>query len=560
MSQSEHDLLTPPTLSITNFDLPSLHLLHDEIITTLKDTEVYLNEFTNGRQQSALLLDSIDVLTQLSRIFELILLAGGQKLSSAIAHGLQQLHDSDDNSNTALIMDLSEAIMTLDRYVEFVLLTETVEPSLLLPIINKLHTHAHLELLADDYFLNFGNSSVIIANPEQNFQPLIALNLDDKRLSHAFRSGFSVVLSNTDGQLSNDELQKLVAMSSACTFIAAHSGCLFWQAAAAAMTDIETILPLSASQKHTLIYLEQQFHSYLPVNDSRFAKLVSLACQRDNAQGQKLRSQYAINQLEMPQREQMRRFLFGPNRKVTDTLHQLVQAKINNIKEKVDNYSRGHSLTATDLQVSQITQELIEMSSTLRLLCLNTAATALYEAGVAVTKWQVPSPSDFDHLLQALMSAENALIKMAKLHTPGIVKLPLNNEGISLHQLDTAYNTLIQESRTAIASAEQAINDYVADTNHDVLHIQNLPEMLHQVSGAARFLQMPISASMLSQLTHYLEKRITVNYPLNSHTLEHIADVLMSVDYFLQSYENNRPISRQSLDIAQHSLTQLLAA
>ena len=560
MSQSEHDFLTPPTLSITNFDLPSLHLLHDEIISTLKDTETYLNDFTSGRQQSTLLLDSVDVLTQLSRIFELISLMGGQKLSSAIAHGLQKLHDNGDNSNTALIMDLSEAIMTLDRYIEFVLLTETVEPSLLLPIINKLYAHAHLAPLADDYFLNFGNSSVIIANPEQNFQPLRALNLDDKRLSYAFRSGFSVVLTNTDGQLSADELQKLVAMSSACGFIAAHSGCLFWQAAAAAMSGMETILPLSASQKHTLIYLEQQFHSYLPVNDSRFAELVSLACQRDNEQGQKLRSQYAINQLEMPQREQMKRFLFGPNRKVTDTLHELIQAKINNIKEKVDNYSRGHSLTATDLQVSQITQDLIEMSSTLRLLNLNTAATALHQAGIAVTKWQIPSPSDFDHLLQALMSAENALITMAKLHTPGIVKLPLNNEGISLHQLDTAYNTLIQESRTAIASAEQAINDYVIDDNHDVLHIQNLPEMLRQVSGAARFLQMPISGSMLNQLTHYLEQRLTVNSPLNNHTLEHIADILMSVDYFLQSYENNRPISRQSLDIAQHSLTQLLVA
>ncbi|WP_352337956.1 hypothetical protein [Psychrobacter sp. 16-MNA-CIBAN-0192] len=560
MSQSEHDLLTLPTLSITNFNLPSLHLLHDEIISTLRDTESYLNEFTNDQQQSALLLDSIEVLTQLSRIFELISLMGGQVLTTAIVQSLQQLHDSGDNTNTALIMDLSEAIMTLDRYIEFVLLTETIEPSLLLPIINKLHVHAHLAPLAADYFFDFGNSSVIVANPEQNFQPLRAMDLDDKRLSHAFRSGFSVVLTNNDGQLSNAERQKLVAMSSACNFIAAHNNCLFWQAAAAAMTDIESILPLNNSQKHTLIYLEQQFHSYLPINDSRFAELVSLACQRNHIQGQQLRSQYAINQLETPQREQMRRFLLGPNRQVIDTLHQLIQAQINHIKEKVDNYSRGHSLTAIDLQVNQITKELIEMSSTLRLLRLNTAASALYEAGNAVIKWQSPSPSDFDHLLQALMSAENAMITMAKLHTPGIVKLPLNNEGISLHQLDTAYNTLIQESRTTIASAEQALNDYVADNDHDVLHIRNLPEMLHQVSGATRFLQMPISSSMLSQLTRYLERRLDIDYPLDNHSLEHIADVLMSVDYYLQSYENHRPISRQSLNIAQNSLTQLLAA
>ena len=560
MSQSEQATLNTPTLSITNFDLPSLHLLHDEIMVTLKDTETSLNEFNNDQQQVALLLDSIEVLTQLSQVFKLILLVGGQYLSSAIAHGLQQLHDTGSNTNTALIMDLSEAIMTLDRYVEFVLLTETVEPSLLTPIINKLHAHANLAPLAADQFTDFGHSSVVIANPEQNFQPLSTLNLDEKVLSNAFRSGFAVALTNREGGVTVEDQQKLIAMGSACALIAAHSNCLFWQAATAVVADIEAILPLTLSQKHTLVYLEQQFHSYLPIKDSRFAELVSLACQRDSQQGQKLREQYAGNKLDVPQREQMKRFLFGPNRQVTDTLHQLIQVQIDNLKEKVDNYSRGNSMIAAELQVTQISDELIEMSATFRLLCLNIASTALYEAGAAVAKWQTPSPSDFDHLLQALMSAENAILTMAKMHTPGIVKLPLNNEGISLLQLDTAYNTLIQESRTTIASAEQALNDYIADANHDVLHIQNIPEMLRQISGAIRFLQMPISASMLGQLTAYLEQRLAVAYPLDNKTLEHMADILMSVDYYLDSFEHNRPISRHSLDVAQNSLTQLLAA
>ena len=560
MSQSEKDTLSTPTLSITNFDLPSLHLLHAEIIVTLKDTEMYLNEFNNDHQKAPLLLDSIEVLTQLSQVFELISLVGGQKLSLALAHGLQHLHDSADNTNTALIMDLSEAIMTLDRYVEFVLLTETVEPSLLIPIINKLQAHANIEPLNDDSFKGFGNSSVIIANPEQNFQPLSQLNVDEKLLSSAFRSGLAVVLTHKNGQITDNEQQKLSAMSSACRLIAAHSQCLFWQAAAAVVTDIEPILPLTTSQKHTLVYLEQQFNSYLPVMDRRFAQLVSLACQRDNPESEQLRQLYAVNQLDNKQQQQMKRFLFGPNRQVTDTLHDLIQAQINAIKEKVDNYSRGNSLTAPELQVEQISTELIEISSTLRLLCLNTASTNLLEAGSAVAKWKAPTPDDFDHLLQALMSAENAIITMAKIHTPGVVKLPFNNEGISLHQLDTAYNTLIQESRTTIAGAEQALNDYLADADHDTLHIETIPEMLRQVSGAIRFLQMPISSSMLSQLALYLDQRLTIPYPLDSNTLNHIADILMSVDYYLSSFENNRPISRNSLDVAQGSLTQLLAA
>ncbi|MGM8888772.1 hypothetical protein ACS8FD_22785, partial [Psychrobacter sp. 1U2] len=174
-------------------------------------------------------------------------------MSTAIAQGLQQLYDNNNNGDTALIMDLSEAIMTLDRYVEFVLLTETVEPTLLLPIINKLYAHSQQDTIDADCFSDFGSSSVIIANPEQNFKPLSELSLDSDLLTNAYRSGLNVVLAK-HAPLTADTQQKLDAMSAACAVIAAHTDSLFWQAATAVVTDIKDILPLNASQKHTLIY------------------------------------------------------------------------------------------------------------------------------------------------------------------------------------------------------------------------------------------------------------------------------------------------------------------
>ncbi|WP_079691367.1 hypothetical protein [Psychrobacter sp. DAB_AL43B] len=560
MNHSNQMKLTAPTLSVTDFNLPSLHLLHDEINVILKDTEIHLGEFTDDNSQAPLLLDSIIVLKQLSCIFQLISLAGAEALNTAIIHGLQQLYDSGDNNNVALIMDLSEAIMTLDRYVEFVLLTESVEPTLLLSIINKLNAHSQIAPIDAEYFAIFGNSSVIIANPEQNFQPLNELNLDSELLTYAYRSGLGVALINRDGNLSQDDQQKLDAMAAACALIAVNSSSLFWQAAATAVTDIATILPLNLSQKHTLIYLEQQFQSYLPVMDTRFADLVSFACQRDTEEAKILREQYAANQLEDPQRKQMARFLFGPNRALTDTLNTIIQTQINAIKENVDSYARGDSINPVDMQTSQIIEELTTLSSSLHLLGLSNAANSLTKAAEAVTKWRTPSPEDFDHLLLALMHAENATIAMAEMHTPGAIYLPLNNPHISLHQLNTAYDTLTQESRTAIASAEQAINDYLAEPERDVLNIQNIPEMMRQVAGAVRFLQLPTPASMLSQLASYLQHRINSGTRIDDDTLAYIADVMMAVDHHLDGFENHRPVSKQALDVGQHSLSQLLAA
>lgn len=560
MDQSAQMKLTAPTLSVTDFNLPSLHLLHDEIIVTLKDAEIHLSEFNDDNNQAPLLLDSIIVLKQLSCIFKLIALVGAEALNTAIVNGLQRLYDNGDNNDTDLIMDLSEAIMTLDRYIEFVLLTESVEPTLLLPVINKLNAHGQAAPMEADYFSTFGSSSVIVANPEKNFQPLHELGLETELLTYAYRSGLGVALLNQDGSITSDDQQKLDAMSAACALIASKTSSLFWQAATAAVTDIASILPLNLSQKHTLIYLEQQFQSYLPVMDTRFADLVSFACQRDNEEAQRLREQYASNRLEGPQLEQMKRFLFGPNRALTDTLNTIIQSQINTIKEDVDSYARGDSVNPADVQTAQIIEALTSLGSALRLLGLSNAADSLSTAADAVVNWQAPSPEDFDHLLLALMHAENASISMAEMHTPGAIYLPLNNTHISLHQLNTANDTLIQESRTAIANAEQAINDYLSEPERDMLNIQNIPEMLRQVAGAVRFLQLPTPASMLSQLAKNIEQRIESGRRIEDSTLACIADVIMAVDHHLDGFEHNRPVSKQALDVGQQSLSHLLAA
>ncbi len=564
MRHSEQLGLSTPILSITNFDLPSLHLLHKEIAITLKDAEFHLSDFNDNQHQVDLLLDSIGVFKQLACIFEMISLKGAEVLSSAIEGGLQQLFDSENDDNTALIMDLSEAIMTLDRYVEFVLLTETVEPTLLAIIINKLRAHQSKEAIDENYFSRFGSSSVVIANPEQNFEPLSALDVDAELLTHAYRSGLAVVLANTDGQVNTADQPKVEAMSAACALIATHSQSLFWQAANAIVTDIEQILPLNIRHKHTLIYLEQQFHNYLPVVDTRFADLVSLACQRNHAQAEQLCEQYSRNTLDSTQRLQLKNFLFGPNREVVDTLYALFQVQINNIKEKVDSYSRGNfsnfAVTAAKAQATAIANDLLELSSTLRLLVLDNAAAAIQDAGQAVMQWHKPSPDDFDHLLLALMSAENAMITMTEKHTPGEIYLCISNTNISLHQLNSAYETLLKESRVTLVRAEQIIEDYLATTEDNSLILEHLPEMLYQVAGAMRFLQLSISATMLNQLAKFLEQRFAGNLPFNDDILANIANVMMHIDYYLENSQHNRPISKQSLNIGQHSLSQLLAA
>ena len=548
-------------LTATNFDLPSLHLLRPEIAVTLHDAEMHLSEFNDDSSQAPLLLDSVDTLAQLAKVLRLIQLEEGYELANSLSAGLQKLYDERDRPNNDMMMDVSEGIMTLARYIEFVLLKETIEPSLLLPIINQLHSDLNQPGLQLSDLTANKNSSIVIANPEQNYQPLKSLGIDPKKLVEAYRAGLSVALTAQSNQLSPKELEKLNAMQAACEMVSKRTDSLFWHAADAAVSDLAGVLPLSNLQKRALIFVEQQFNDYLPVNDSRFADLVQFASSRDSQLALQVQRKFSANTLDETQLKTMRRFLFGPDRDVTSTLNQLIQQEIDLIKSASDSYARQVNLNSSPDEIDSMAQRLHDLSSVFKTLNLNEVSAALTQQIGKVKTWTQPTPNDFDELLGTLMMAENAAINLAKSHTPGAVTLPVYNQTISLHQIETAHNTLVQESRTAIATIETALNDYLNDTDKDILHIKPVPDMMRAISGACLFLNLPRQSQLLKRGATVLQNLIEQQgRELSEHALAKIADIVMSADYYLESLETNKPAGNHAMYVGYRSLQHMLVA
>lgn len=548
-------------LTATNFDLPSLHLLRPELAVTLHDAEMHLSEFNDDSSQAPLLLDSVDTLAQLAKVLRLIRLEEGYELANSLSAGLQKLYEERDQPSNDMMMDVSEGIMTLARYIEFVLLKETIEPSLLLPIINQLHSDLNQPALQLSDLTANKNSSIVIANPEQNYQPLKSLGIDPKKLVEAYRAGLSVALTAQSNQLSPKELDKLKAMQAACEMVSKRTDSLFWHAADAAVSDLAGALPLSNLQKRALIFVEQQFNDYLPVHDSRFADLVQFASSRDSQLALQVQHKFSANTLDETQLTAMRRFLFGPDREVTSALNQLIQQEIDLIKSASDSYARQVNLNSSPDEIDSMAQHLHDLSSVFKTLNLNEVSAALTQQIGKVKTWTQPTPDDFDGLLGTLMMAENAAINLAKSHTPGAMTLPVYNQTISLHQIETAHNTLIQESRTAIATIETALNDYLNDTDKDILPITPVPDMMRAISGACLFLNLPRQSQLLKRGATVLQNLIEQQgRELSEHELAKIADIVISADYYLESLETNKPAGNHAMYVGYRSLQHMLVA
>ena len=548
-------------LTATNFDLPSLHLLRPEIAVTLHDAEMHLSEFNDDSSQAPLLLDSVDTLAQLAKVLRLIQLEEGYELANSLSAGLQKLYEERDQPNNDMMMDVSEGIMTLARYIEFVLLKETIEPSLLLPIINQLHSDLNQPALQLSDLTANKNSSIAIANPEQNYQPLKSLGIDPKKLVEAYRAGLSVALTAQSNQLSPKEREKLKAMQAACEMVSKRTDSLFWHAADAAVSDLAGVLPLSNLQKRALIFVEQQFNDYLPVNDSRFADLVQFASSRDSQLALQVQRKFSANTLNETQLTAMRRFLFGPDCEATSTLNQLIQQEIDLIKSASDSYARQVNLNSSTDEIDSMAQRLHDLSNVFKTLNLNEVSAALNQQTGKVKTWTQPTPNDFDELLGTLMMAENAAINLAKSHTPGAVILPVYNQTISLHQIETAHNTLVQESRTAIATIETALNNYLNDADKDILHITPVPDIMRAISGACLFLNLPRQSQLLKRAATVLQNLIEQSdCRLSEYQLASIADIVMSADYYLESLETNKPAGNHAMYVGYRSLQHMLVA
>ncbi|PNK61644.1 hypothetical protein [Psychrobacter sp. FDAARGOS_221] len=579
-------------ISVTNFDLNSLYLLRPEIKTTLRVAEQHLTEFYDDIEQAPLLLDSVASFQQLTAVLELIDLSGASQLTKAIAQALQHLYEQGNNQNKPLILSLSQAVMILERYIEFVLLQETVEPSLLLPIINQLlqligqSTLAKNDLISDDF------SQITLANPAQNFQSITELGLDQSLLATAYRSGLAVALSvkadvpNHTGQpqLTNDQLQKLDAMFQACHRVAQKSSSLFWQAAQAATKDLAKILPLNEAQKRLFIFLDQQFHNYLPADDQRFADLVSFACLQSNEWAVQLKQSLEHNQLDKAQLNQFAHFMYGPDQKIATQLNELLQQEISDIKVEVHALvNDGSQSEPVDVSFDDINHKLLALASTFDLLKLAPVANTLRQSAQQLSQWQQPSDQQLDSFLADLIQAENAAIRMSNAHTPGAQAWQLNNASISIHQLQSAYQDLTEQCRQLLRRLERSISDYLDPINpahqanvlgaeetdgsqypDELLH--QIPQTLKQVAGAIRFLELTDAANILNHLALYLEDtfyqdgQTLIKRDAHSYAqFAKVADVLLAVDHQLSARQQQHPLGKHALHVGNSSLYQLLS-
>ena len=123
--------------SFHQFDTTSLHTLYTEITQELGDIEQVFSEYSEDPDTDNSIEPSILRLTQTADAFKFIGCHGATELTYALRDTIAYFHQSESTREDS-ILNFSEGIMLLQRYIDFVLTQCALAPQYLLEITNKL--------------------------------------------------------------------------------------------------------------------------------------------------------------------------------------------------------------------------------------------------------------------------------------------------------------------------------------------------------------------------------------------------------------------------------------
>jgi hypothetical protein len=170
-----------------------------------------------------------------------------------------------------------------------------------------------------------------------------------------------------------------------------------------------------------------------------------------------------------------------------------------------------------------------------------------------------PESQDFQNLVDSLLKVENTVATLERQFSPeDDVHKQAHNEDISLYQLDDARKAVVSECRSGLSLTKKAISSFV-ESEFDSMHLSNLPTTLESVCGGLTFLELGRARAVMDSCRNYIEQALlpTEAEPPTTEQMDILADAVTSVDYYLESMEEQKPIGEAVLEVAEESMEEL---
>ncbi len=553
-------------VAITN--TTSLTLLKDEIDATLSQAETSLEAWVEDQSRENALEECASAFHQIKGICQMLELPAASLMAEEMELIASDISGRDDG--TARTAALGNAIVLLQRYLEYVQLKDQALPELVVDGINELRRAAGKSLIPESHFFK-----VDLSRQRYPEAPEATGSAEDmprlcRRLRHMYQVGLLGVLrgehQGTNLKIMSRALARIDRLCGPCPMSR-----LWWVARGALEAMLHDGMALNAARKSLLAQYDRQIKRLVYEGREALKTEPPLLLLKESIYVISLSDTARGVIGEVKQVFELRRgltdrilqdelaLMSGGSGSVLRTVADALKEELNSIKHTLDMVSQG----VEDAEYTEVADAITRIANTLVMVGEHREAQRIKERALQVRNWKAGEidmeGDEFRELVDELLKVENTLAGLERRFAPDDdLHRQEHNESISLYQLDEARITVVGECRAGLSLTKRSLSSYM-ENNFDRMHVGNLPSVLAGVSGGLTFLGLDRAKSVMDACREYIEQVLLSSEaePPDHERMETLADAVSSVDYYLESMEEHKPIGDAVLEVAEFSMEEL---
>ncbi len=555
-------------------NLASLKMVQDELVATIEDSAIRLEQFTNDRANGELLQNCIDGVKQIRGILSLIQLRGVDLLAEELVEHITDITLDAEPKNDRKLELLTTAFFILPRYLEYCAQSSRSMAVLLIPYINELRLARRAPALPESYYANVELVEYIHQPtglaPNENLPKLV------RRLRHMYQTGLLKVLQGVQVRPSLGMMCRALDRLEAATGPSKLAG-LWWLASACFATLAEKSMELTKSRKLLFSALDREIKRVEFADgkildrslDKALVKellyLVSLSRTTDQKALAAIAA-YGMPPLSYTEADLLREmeFLKGPSANTLASMAMVLSDELHSTKNMLERAAQGGAELLGE--TPELLETLKKVAEILAVVGLISPSNSLKQEIEKIKSWQSPgvqiAPEALLEVADTLLYVESAVAGLGKMNLSDEKLAQINalsrDDVMAKNQIAEAETLVIEEAESGLALVKRALSSFV-ESNYDKGHIRNIVGTLDSVRGGMLVLGLPRAAKVVAASLRFIDEILLQGeqQPAIQHLLETFADAVISLEYYLDSIKLDKNADTSVLQIAEESLEAL---
>lgn len=558
--------------STDTINISSLNMVHDELIATIEQAAVSLEQFAQDGDNADLLQSCIDAIQQIRGTLNLIQLRGVNLLADEILQHITDITLGENIANHSQLDQVTTSFFILPRYLEYCTQTGQGIPSLLLPTINELRSLRGQKALPESYYSDI--------KPTHGPSKEITLADDAlalvRRLRHMYQTGLLNVVK---------DVQTLPSMKIMVRALERVGGLIpdtplasFFLLAKLVLIRLQNNeLPLTRTRKLLFSAVDReikrfQFEGGQVVNrkqDETLEKELLHLLQISHSSDQEVRNYLRSRGLDYAQFSEadLQReieLLRGPSSKTVSSMVSVLREEINNLKNSLERAALGGAELLAESP--EFLDSLKNMAEILKIVGLSAPADGLQDEIERIVAWQTSqqpvSQDELTSIADTLLYVESTIsnLEQAALSDGKVAEINTmsRDKAMSNSQLYEAEKIVIEEIEAGLVLVKRGLSSFI-ESNFDKGHINNLQGTLDSVRGGMLVLGLSRAAKIVAACLSFVENELLTGepHPSITHQLETYADAIIGLEYYMDAVKLDRQADTSILQIAEESVSAL---